>query len=132
MTPLKAAIQEMRERCEAAKLGRTIIQRFDNDGGDIHYQIELEDVCRDDMIFASVWDHKARAEFVRHSTTDIPKLLSALEVTLEALEEAKRWCELGSVELPPRGKPRLSEIMDEAISKAEQLLTGVASTEENK
>lgn len=119
---LQTKLEEMRKRCEAAKLGKAIVQRFDNESGEIHYQIELEDVFRDDMIFASVWNHKARAEFVKHSIADMPALLSALEVALGAIQEAKIWCDVGAVE---KGEDyTLSDKLDEALEKAEAMLVG--------
>lgn len=133
MTTLKAAIQEMRERCEAADYPMSVCRVEETTAmGETWWNVVFADAPREfdeRQVIGSFTKGRAHAEFFAgwmNSETRTPKLISALEVTLEALEEAKRWCELGSVELPPRGKPRLSEIMDEALSKAEQLLTGSA------
>lgn len=116
---LQTKLEEMRKRCEAAKLGKAIVQRFDNESGEIHYQIELEDVFRDDMIFASVWNHKARAEFVKHSIADMPALLSALQVALGALEDIDSMREEYAGEFV---RTEGSEIAAQALVKAEALL----------
>lgn len=87
-TPLDTFLAEVEKRAKAATPGPLIIQRYDNDGGDIHYQIETEDVTRKDMIFASVWNHKANADFVVYSRTDLPTLLSMVKELKAGLEDA--------------------------------------------
>ena len=101
MNKLKAAIKEMRERCEAALRGGS----------------------------AHAVDRANRA-FVSSAYTDIPKLLAALEVTLEALEEIGLPVQLDDSILN-RPLENMS-LANNAVHKATELLSAVSPLSERK
>jgi len=95
MTSLDTLLCQVEERLKKATPGPYIVQRFDNDGGDISYQIETEQVHEEDQIVAWCGElanfkrAKPNAELIAHAPTDLRRLLSIVREMRGALDATR-------------------------------------------
>lgn len=85
------ALDKIRARLEAATPGSLSVERRDQGGGEIMYVVHGgKDFawCRDELDPRA----KANAALIAHAPEDLRRLLDALTVTMEALEEVNRHC----------------------------------------
>lgn len=94
-TPIDKLLQDVKKRLSKATPGPYSVHRFDNDGGDISYQIECESYEEDDQIVAWTGEltnlKKARnnAELIANAPTDLQKLVEIVEALRAALVDTK-------------------------------------------
>lgn len=122
---LATFIAEVKERLAKTQAGPFFVQRYDNEGGYISYQVETE---RNDNNPVFAWCSeltnfrfaKANAELIAHAPTDLAKLLAVVEVYEEALKEASDKAK-SKAEFT---RAAFGAIADEALARADQIVKG--------
>jgi len=133
---LQTKLEEMRTRCEAASPGPwQVDQPYGTEMRSVNQTLTMEDGTTfadmdwviGHMQVSNSPKYREDAAFIAAARSDMPALISALEVALGAIHEAKLWCDVGAVE---KGEDyTLGERLDEAIEKAEALLLGEGKNE---
>lgn len=123
MKSLESVAKEVLELDEKATKGPLIIQRFDWESGEINYQIETDDIISRNLVFASVLDKKANADFIVHVRQSAPQFARAVLIMREALTHIARG-KNGCADCETSWEVAVHDayISEEALAQAENLM----------